>query len=471
MYDINDTIVAVGSPTSDQRVIIRISGPKTTETCLELFGSAVSTHANNRNNCVIRANVTIEDELGIDSQLYLFFSPHSYTGEDVAEIHIHTNPAVTSALLDKLLSMGIRTAGPGEFTARAYLNGKIDLVQAEAVNEIIVSSNTYQLEAAEKLLSGRLSQTISLVRSEIMETLSLIEAGLDFSEESIEFISRREAVERLEGVNKQLEDLSAGGINYESVIDLPSVGVAGAPNAGKSSLVNRLLGTERSIVSDMNKTTRDVLTDLLELEHCNCVLFDCAGLVSESSDIIDELTQQAAVEALRNSNIVIFCVDISKSGWADDIAVLKLIEQKINIAVATKSDLISEQDLTERLAELKDLLGAKFEPVSSKTGAGVNNLKEIIDKKLLEKFKTHETGAAVLNARHRQAVDEAINNITESIHELQSGNDETVAMMLRAAYQAVSDIVHGTGYVEQSAHDHIDEQILDKIFGRFCIGK
>ncbi len=471
MYTLNDTIVAVGSPTLDQRVIVRISGPEAIQTCNRIYGPDVSTYIKNRSNCVLTASVLIGDELKIDSQLYLFFSPHSYTGEDIAEIHIFTNKTVTSALIDRLLSMGLRTAGPGEFTARAYLNGKIDLVQAEAVNEIIISSNTFQLNAAEKLLSGRLSQTIKQVRSSIMEILSLIEAGLDFSEENIEFISPQDAIERLEGIEKQLEDLQAGSINYESVIDLPSVGIAGAPNAGKSSLANSLLGTERSIVSDTHKTTRDVLTGLLELEHSNCVLFDCAGLIIESSDIIDELAQQAAIEALQNSSIVIFCVDISKSTWDADIMIRKLVEPQKPISIATKCDLLLERDLVERLAILNDLFGADFEPVSSKTGTGIDIFKKIIDEKLIEKFKTQDTGAAILNSRHKQAVNEAIENINESIREIQNGNDEAVAMMLRAAYQAVSDIVLGTVYSDQSADGHIDEQILDQIFGKFCIGK
>jgi len=264
------------------------------------------------------------------------------------------------------------------------LNGKIDLAQAEAVNEIIVSSNRFQLAAAEKLLSGRLSETTAKVRSTMMDCLSLIETGLDFSGEDIELITRPEAIERLGRIEEQLKELLSGSISYESVIDLPAVGVAGAPNAGKSQLVNKLLGTERSIVSHRRKTTRDVLTGLLTLAHSRCVLFDCAGLISEPDNILDELAQQAAIEALRNSSVVVFCVDVSKADWPEDISIRKLAKANVLIPVATKCDLLSEGALAKRLTELNGLFGAKFLATSAKSGTGIGLLRETIDKKNIE---------------------------------------------------------------------------------------
>jgi tRNA modification GTPase len=408
--------------------------------------------------------VVLDDELEIDAQLYLFPAPHSYTGDDVAEMHAHTNPVVTEALMGNLLERGPRMAGPGEFTARAFLNGKIDLAQAEAVNEIIVSSNEYQLAAAEKLLDGRLAETTARLRKRLMDCLSLIEAGLDFSGEDIEFIARPEAVKRLAAIEDQLEQLLLGSISYESLIDLPAVGIAGAPNAGKSSLLNKLLGKERSIVSPQHKTTRDVLTGLWTLAHCRCVLFDCAGLVIGADNILDELTQQAAIEGLRNSAVVIFCADVSKTEWSQDAAIRKLIEPKVLVPVATKCDLPPEQVLSSRLAELNESFGAEFLPVSAQTGAGIELLRNTIDSKLTEKFEIPRASAVALTARHRQAVNEAIDHVSESIDELKAGNDEVTAMMLRAAHQAVSDI-------DSSAATHVDEQILEQIFSRFCIGK
>jgi len=487
MYELNDTIVAVSSPSSDKRVIVRITGPDTVKICEQIFRkntgqyrcSLLVARGTGHEQRVLSGSLAIDAELKINAELYLFLAPHSYTGEDVAEIHIHTNSSVAEALIDNLLGRCLRTAGPGEFTARAYLNGKIDLAQAEAVNEIIVSSNEYQLAAAERLLAGRLAKTTAEVRQNLVDCLSLIEAGLDFSGEDIEFITRPDAVKRLVAIKDQLEQLLSGSINYESVIDLPSVGIAGAPNAGKSSLLNKLLGKERSIVSPKLKTTRDVLTAVCVLAHCRCVLFDCAGLMSRPDNILDELAQQAAIEALRNTDVVIFCVDISKgfpqSGvpdWAEDAEIRKLIEPKVLVPVATKCDLLCEEVLSKRLAELNELFAGfpqgegpvEFLPLSAQTGFGIDLLRKIIDGKLIQKSDIPHASGIALTARHKKAVTEAIESLSESIGELKAGNDEITAMMLRTAYQAVSEI-------EQPTDAHIDDQILEQIFSRFCIGK
>ncbi len=465
MYELNDTIVAVSSPTSEQEVIVRITGPKTIDKVAQIFSPRIA----NTQRGLIRGSVAVDDELRIDAKLYLFLAPHSYTGDDVAEIHIYTNPSVTGALMGRFLGTDLRMAGPGEFTARAYLNGKMDLSQAEAVNEIVVSSNKFQLAAAEKLLSGRLAETTAEVRERLMDCLSLIEAGLDFSGEDIEFITRPKAVERLVEIKEQLEQLLSGNISYESVIDLPAVGVAGAPNAGKSSLLNKLAGYERSIVSSQRKTTRDVLTGLLTLRHCRCVLFDCAGLTHQTHNILDELAQQAAIESLRKALVVVFCVDASKKDWSEDITIRKLIEPKTLIPVATKCDLLSEEMLANRIAGLNKLFNVEFLPTSAETGIGLEQLRKTIDKKLIEPALgrgsegqvAEQASGVALTARHRQAVTEAIENIEESVSELKAGNNEVTAMMLRAAYEGLSSI----------AQQHVDEEILERIFSRFCIGK
>ncbi len=506
MYNLNDTIVAVSSPSSGARSIVRITGPATIKICRRIFRPAISSFINHPSSLVpqlIAGCVIIDDELEIDAHLYLFFAPHSYTGDDVAEIHIYANDSVTEALVDNLLRLKLpinnnqlpittqqsRMAGPGEFTARAYLNGKLDLAQAEAVNEIVVSSNTFQLAAAEKLLSGSLGQTTEKVRSAMMDCLSLIEAGLDFSGETIEFINRQEAAERLTQIKEQLEQLLSAGLSYESVIDLPAVGIAGVTNAGKSSLLNKLLGTERSIVSEQSKTTRDVLSGLLTLTHCKCVLFDCAGLTLKTEDrrqkpdlseaegtkvpssdlrhlssVLDELAQQAAIEALANSDVVIFCVDISKEDWTEDTSAKRLVEPKVIVPIATKCDLVSEKELTGCLRKLHELFDVEFLPISVKTGAGLKSLLDTIDRKIVEKFEIPRVVGVTLTARHRQAVTESKTHISEAVNECKAGNDEVAAMMLRTAYQAISGI-------EQSATGGVDEQILDQIFSRFCIGK
>lgn len=470
MYELSDTIVAVSSPTSDKRVIVRITGPETFDICRVGFGPPIESPIPDRgaSPTLLSGRLALDDELEIDAKLYLFRAPHSYTGDDVAEIHIYTNRAVTEAVVGNLLSRDarIRTAEPGEFTARAYLNGKIDLAQAEAVNEIIVSSNEYQLATAERLLAGRLAETTASLRESLMDCFSLIEAALDFSGEDIEFISRPEAIKKLAEIKDQLKQLLAGSISCESLIEMPAVGIAGAPNAGKSSLLNKLLGKERSIVSAKHKTTRDVLTGLWTLAHCQCVLFDCAGLLTDADNILDELAQEAAIEALRNSDVVIFCADISRTDWAVDVAIRELIKPKVLVPVATKCDLLGEEALPDRLAELNELFGEEFTPISSQTGAGIELLQTVIDRKLTEEPDIPRASVVALTARHRRAVTEAIENVGVSIDELKAGNDEVAAMTLRAAHRAVCDIESAAG-----GPAPVDEQILEQIFSRFCIGK
>ena len=469
MYALNDTIVAVSSPASQQRVIIRVAGPHTLDEIGRVFRPRISKKTNN----VTSGSITIDADLKVDAKLYLFLSPHSYTGDDLAEIHLYTNPAAVEALIGKLLSRRLRMAGPGEFTARAYLNGKVDLAQAEAVAKIVASSNQLQLAAAEKLLAGRLSETTEKAASSIMDCLSLIEAGIDFSTEDIEFIKRPEAIARLTKIKTELEQLLAGSISYESVTDLPAVGIVGTPNAGKSSLLNKLLGTARSIVSAQHRTTRDVLTGLLTTAHGKCVLFDCAGLIIQPDNILDQLAQAAAIEAVQNSSAVVFCVDISKQDWSEDAAIKKIIGPKSLIPVATKSDLLSKELLAKRLARLNKLFIPEFLSTSAKSGAGVELLRSIIDRKLMELSvgSTHWTAygsqltahvsSVALTARHKQAVTEAIENIDDAVNEVKADNDEIVAMLLRVAYRAVSDIAR---------HD-LDEKLLQNIFRKFCIGK
>ena len=463
MYELSDTIVAVSSPTSDKGVIVRVTGPGTIEKINQVFSPKVRPDQ----RAITHGRLQAAEDFQIDATVYLFTSGHSYTAEDLAEIHFWSNSALTEVVMRLFLSSGARLAQAGEFTARAYLNGRMDLAAAEAVNKVITCSNRLQLAAAEKLLAGRLTQTTADVSKNLLDCLSLLEAGMDFSEEDIEFISRTDATKKLEAAKDKLEELLSGGISFEAVIDLPAVGIAGAPNAGKSSLLNNLLGRERSIVSDQSKTTRDVLTGILELQHNRCVLFDCAGLILQAESQIDKLAQEAAVEALSNADVVLFCVDVTKKEINEDIAVRELINAEAVISVATKSDLLDGVRLSEQTERLREVFDVEFLPVSSITGSGIAPLIKLIDSKITAQavsggasYEARAAGVA-LTARHKQAVTDAIENIDQAVSGLGDTNDEVAAMMIRGACQSLSNI-------EQ---EHIDEKILDNIFSQFCIGK
>lgn len=480
MYDLTDTIVAVSSASGGLRSIVRISGPDTLGVCEGIFSSDGQTGRRGyQTNGITPGLVRIDDDLSVEAWLYVSAAPHSYTGQTLAEIHLHASRAVVEALIQRLLANGLRPAGPGEFTARAYLNGKLDLAQAEAVNEIITSSNQIQLNAAEKLLSGRLTKAVDDIRSTMLETLSLIEAGLDFSGEDIQFISPEQAADRLRQIYRSLEELLAGSLRYEGLIGLPAIGIAGAPNAGKSSLLNALLGTERSIVSEERKTTRDVLSGLLRLpvddarakgesetsDHqpaVECVVFDCAGLVPSPETILDRLAQSGAVEASKRCLAVLFCVDAAKSDWSEDVLVRALIDAETVIHVATKADLLPASRQLGALRDLTKRFGADFLPTSAATGQGMPTLRGHLRGAVGRAADSSGAEDVVaMTTRHRQAVTEAIENIARAIVEINRGNEEVAAMLIRSAYQALAG-------VEQQA---LDEELLDRIFGQFCIGK
>ena len=456
MYELSDTIVAVSSPTPDKTAIVRISGPDTVEKINQFFSPKLRAGQKG----IVPGVVCAGEGLEIEATVYLFAAGHSYTGESLAEIHFWSNAALTEAVVEMLLANGVRPAGAGEFTARAYLNGRMDLAAAEAVNKVITCSNRLQLAAAQKLLAGRLTETTAEAAEEILDCLSRMEAGMDFSEENIEFIGKDEAGKILEEARGKLERLLSGSISFEAVTDLPSVGIAGAVNAGKSSLLNNLLGRERSIVCAEGKTTRDVLTGILETEHSRSVLFDCAGLIAEPRSEIDLLAQQAAIDALNKADVVLFCVDVSKEDISEDICVHRLIESATIIPVATKADLPNKTELKKRTAHLAEIFGMEFLATSSISGEGLGRLSDVIDHKIAGEADTRAAGVA-LTARHKQSVGEAVENLKQAVEELKKGNDEVAAMLIRAAYQSLANL----------EREHIDEKILDNIFTQFCIGK
>ena len=458
MLALSDTIVAVSSARGGVRSIIRLTGPETFAACRQVFTPRYAWQPTG----ILVGSVAIESDLAVDARLYLFAAPHTYTGEPVAEIHLEASQVLVEALIQSLLEEGVRTAGPGEFTARAYLNGKLDLAQAEAVNEIIACSNRFQLDAAERLLSGRLTQKAGAARAALLDCLSLIEAGLDFSGEDIEFISARQARERLDSLTSDLQDLLAGSIRYESLIGLPAIGIAGAPNAGKSSLLNALLGHERSIVSEQRQTTRDVLSGVWTTDQFSCVLFDCAGLLPAPEDVLDRLAQQAATEALRHCRAVIFCVDATKADLAEDLAIRTFVESEVVCCVATKADLLHSSTPGAGTAHLSSAFSNEFLPISSRTGQGLDELRHHIARLLQPSTAEGESRDTIaLTARHKQAVSEAIESTRQAADRMNQGQEEVAAMMIRSAYQALSAI----------ESEPVDEQVLDRIFGRFCIGK
>ncbi len=487
MHQIEDIIVAVSSasPNAGQvtRSIVRASGMR----LWEVLAAIVRTDCPPRANGVMPCRIQLSRHLEIDGVLYCFFSPHSYTGEDMAELHLWAAADVVSLLLERLCGQGghingktptARLARPGEFTLRAYLNGKMDLTQAEAVAQVVSSANTVQLAAAEKLLHGRFSATIADVRNGIFELLGLIEAGLDFVDQDIEIISPADVLTHIAGQRQTLQELLDGSVRLERMIDLDAVGLAGLPNAGKSSLLNALLGTPRSIVSPIEATTRDILTGVLELDGFSCVLFDCAGLLPETDDAdvpglpsgtsrreqhtADRLAQQAAGEALSRAAMVLFCVDAGRPFTEADMQILARIGNETIIPVATKADCVDEATLKRRIAGTQHSFDRPYIITSARTGDGLDALKDCIKKTLITGHSGPEyADRLTLNRRHQQRLEEAVKLLGEAADETEAGRDDIAAMLLRQCYETL-------GHLER---EDVSEKILDSIFSRFCIGK
>ncbi|MCD6391971.1 MAG: 50S ribosome-binding GTPase [Planctomycetes bacterium] len=463
MYDTGDTICALSSTVVAGNMlgksIIRISGSD----AIAVAGEVFCPDEQLRRRGTTAGMIAVAD-IEIDATLYAFSSPQSYTGQDLIELHFFAAACVVELVMAELLAFA-RQAGPGEFTLRAYLNGRIDLSQAEAVAEIVAGSNAFQLQAAQKLLAGKLSQTAAKIREEILDVLSLIEAGLDFSTEGITFLGQDEATETIGRITQALKTLLGGSIRYEEMIDLPSVGLAGASNAGKSSLLNALLGQERSIVSDQKATTRDVLCGVLELEKCRCTLFDCAGMGRAETDsgLLDELAAQTAAEAIKAANMVLLCVDLAKTDFSEDIEISRTIHDGELVLVATKADLLDEQDSKRKSAQLTELFDSQPVLTSTRSGRGIDSLRALIDSRIvrLTAGAAEAADRIAINQRHRKVVAETIEHLIAAAGQITLGNDEIAAMFLRSAYEVLAGL----------EKEYIDEAVLERIFSNFCIGK
>jgi tRNA modification GTPase len=414
--------------------------------------------------------------------VYSFAEGRSYTGEEMAEVHIEAAGCFVEAVMEAVMHCGARQAEPGEFTKRAYLNGRMDISQAEAVAMIVASANEVQLAAAEKLLEGKLSERIELLRGRILSLVSLLEAGLDFSGEDIEFISDDDAIVEARAIERDLRDVLRESVANSEVLTLPGAAVAGLANAGKSTLVNKLLGIERSIVSGREATTRDVLRGVMGTERCRFAIFDCAGLScgnTELESVIEIQAQRAAWGALGKADVVIFCVDSSKDDFSKDAELLRRVEEAkgkeaIVIAAATKFDLVEdtkdantvfEEVVRAKLEAMSAAMGRDFTAVSRDDENSIGILKWAIEEAVMRTERTGGAGemvqAAAVNARNRQAIEEASDSAGDAAGKIKDGESEVAAMLLRQGWLGLGRI----GY------EHIDEELLGEIFSQFCIGK
>jgi tRNA modification GTPase len=464
---LDDTICAIATPIGEGGIgIVRVSGCKAIDTASALTrlrsGKALSQaparalhHADlveTRTDRVDQSSpLTPLDE----ALVVVMRAPHSYTGEDVVEFHCHGGTLVLQTVCEALLRHGARMAEPGEFTKRAFLNGRLDLTQAEAVLDTIRAKTAGSLRIAQSQLRGTLSKEIDQMRDLLIGLLAHVEAAIDFTEEDLVFVPTEQLLVGLQStvttIARLLQTCEEGRILREGV----TVAIVGRPNVGKSSLLNALLSTDRAIVTPIPGTTRDVLEEVLNIRGVPMRLLDTAG-VRETSDLVEQEGVRRTRTAMEEAELLLVLLDGSCALTGDDRKLLAEHHEKTRIVVVNKSDLpavLTQADLAEPDSPVW---------ISAKTGAGLDALRDRMRNAVLRSdFEPGET-AIVTRLRHRAALlkaHESLLSATASVESRLSG--EFIAMDLRAAIDALGEI---TGAVTT-------DDILDRIFRDFCIGK
>jgi tRNA modification GTPase len=442
-----DTIAAIASvPAPSARIILRLSGPHSHDIASEISNLKSFPPAS------AQSAMLAFSDLHCPAWIYAFKSPHSYTGEDSIEFHLPGSPVLAKMLIDELYCRGARPAEPGEFTARAFFNGKLGLTEAEGVAATISAGNEAELTAARQLLAGELARRLAPITDSLAQTLALIEVGIDFTEEEVTFLAAEEISQRITDANSALSDLLDQSVRFEQLTHEPRIVFAGRPNAGKSSLINALTNQTRAIVSDVAGTTRDVLTAPLDLARGRVMLADVAGIdavVQDESHPIDRRMQMHAKTAIESADHVILVHDCT-----DNRAMLEL-PRNAALIVFTKSDLQYEEAPDVH----PGLRGVETISVSSKTGQGLDKLREALDSL---SFGSDRTGATIaMNRRHIAAIGQAREALSRASMRVAENSPELVAMDLRDVLDSLGSIV---GQITR-------DDVLGRIFSAFCIGK
>lgn len=454
------TIVAIATPPGIGALgIIRISGPESFRIADALFpGKKIQDVATNTLHYGWIRNQ--EGKILDEAILSVFKAPHSYTGEDIIELSCHGSPYILQEVVNEILKCGASLAKPGEFTLRAFLNGKMDLSQAEAVADLIASENEATHSLAFSQLKGGIRSEIGHLRSEMVDFISLIELELDFAEEDVEFADRTKLKLLLEKIHKEIEKLKNSFVLGNAIKNGINTVIAGKPNAGKSTLLNALLNEERALVSEIAGTTRDTIEEKLNINGIAFRFIDTAG-IREAKDAIEAMGVERTMEKIRQSMILIYVFDVTmttKEELWEDISGLVRGDQKF-IIIANKMDLnpyIDYQDFINPQIQKEQII-----PCSAKNKMNIDYLKDRLYQITVGDQKMN-ADTIVVNARHLDALNRADQNITEAITGLQSNlQTDLLAQNIRLAIYSLSEI----------SGEITNDEILGNIFGKFCIGK
>jgi tRNA modification GTPase len=460
-----DTICAVSTPPGTGGVaIIRISGPEAVPISDSVFIPKIKGRElwNQKAYTLNYGSIYRGDELIDDVLVSLFRNPHSFTGEDTVEIACHGSIYIQQQILQLLIERGVRTALPGEFTQRAFLNGKMDLSQAEAVADLIASTSAGMHKLALNQMRGGFSHELSKLRAQLLDFTSLVELELDFSEEDVEFADRTHLKQLAAGIEtliKQLADSFSIGNAIKNGIP---VAIIGETNAGKSTLLNLLVGEERAIVSDIHGTTRDVIEDTINLSGITFRFIDTAG-IRETTDTIENLGIERTFGKLKQASIVLWVIDLLNSTpQTEQLAnvITPYLEGKQTILVFNKSDLVDAGTLAAKKHILPGLNAGRIY-ISAKKQENTNQLKDQLIKSAAIP-EIHRNDIIITNIRHYEALTKAhaaILRVLEGLNQNISGDFLS---------QDIRECIHYLG--EITGHISNDE-ILGNIFERFCVGK
>ena len=467
IYNDNDTIIAPATPTGGALCVIRLSGERAIELCDEVFEGRKRL-AESKTATAHYGLIKDEGQVVDDVVVTLYRAPHSYTGENSVEISAHGSRYVVGRILSLLLSRGARLAEAGEFTRRAFLAGRMDLSQAEAVADVIAADSRASHAVASTQMRGAYSEELAALRSKLLHITSLLELELDFSEEDVEFADRQELAQLLDVVRDRVESLQSsfrlGNVLKEGV----TVAIAGRPNVGKSTLLNRLVGEDRAMVSDIAGTTRDTVEAVANIDGVMFRFVDTAGLHS-TDDVLEQMGIERTAQALKKARIVLWITDNANFEEEDimrEFGDFRPSDEQAIYRVVNKIDLFERGDCAMSVRDLNmhisaTDIGCGAIRVSAKTGEGVEALVDVL-KSAVDASAAYAGDVIVSNQRHYEALTQAREALDASLSAMREGlPSDLLSEEIRQVLYHLGSI---TGEISS-------EDILQNIFSRFCIGK